>query len=130
MPEVRTSRHTKTRRLLSVAFVLYALALISGTHWPNPIQLDVPPQSDKVVHFVAFFFWMLIFRSSRALGSISNSTSLYISIAMCYAAFDEITQGLPGINRTVSIGDLLANFAGILTAAVIFSAVTRHKTSP
>lgn len=98
-----------------MVFVLYALALTTGTHWP---RLELPPESpasDKTIHVVAFCgLTLLLWRT----GWISRAW-LIAAVALVWSALDEVSQGLPGLYRTVSIKDLIANIAGVFAALLI-----------
>jgi len=96
----------RTTTLWRIAFVLYALALTVGTHWPNLTLSPEVPVSDKSIHFTAFgtltiLLWLTRWIRSRIVTGV---------IVMVWAAVDEVSQGLPGVHRTVSIYDLLANW--------------------
>ncbi|MFG0257067.1 MAG: VanZ family protein [Phycisphaerales bacterium JB043] len=126
MPEAHTPPRRSARPLWIIAFILYALALAGATHWPQPILVDAPPQSDKVVHFVAFFLWTTLLALTRLVTPSRESLPLLLTIGLCYAVLDELTQGIPGINRHVSMGDLLANASGVIGAVVIRALLLRR----
>lgn len=107
-----------TRR---VGFAAYALALATATHWPA-LTLGPDPgfRLDLLVHCAAFAVWTLLLAGCEWFGRIASrrNAALCAAVAASYAALDEVTQGFPGVNRTVLWSDLLANWAGVLVAGV------------
>jgi len=105
----------RQRRVLKpwrICFVIYAVVLTIATHWPN-LQLGPEiPATDKTIHLVAFGTFAILLWRSGWIGSLW----LLLPIAIAWAGIDEISQGLPGIHRTVSIYDMMANTMGIITA--------------
>ncbi|MGL4513781.1 MAG: VanZ family protein [Lacipirellulaceae bacterium] len=107
------------------------LALFAATHAPT-IQL---PQvsgwnTDKVVHFVAYFTLATLFVNwRRAAGS---AVSRWTTVALCvflaaWAAFDELTQ--PLVNRVADHRDWMADAMGVATALVLDRLVQRWRRS-
>jgi VanZ family protein len=95
-----------------MAFVLYAFALTLGTHWP---RLELPPTvpaTDKSIHLIAFGGLTFLLWKTRWLSALW----MVAMIALAWSALDEITQGLPGLNRTVTRYDFFANALGIVVA--------------
>ena len=92
--------------------MLYTLALTLGTHWP---RLELPPTvpaTDKSIHLVAFGGLTVLLWQTRWLKKLW----VVSLIALAWSALDELTQGLPGLNRTVTGHDLIANALGIMVA--------------
>ncbi len=125
-----------SRRLFSLAarltFAAYALALVVGTHWPRLDLHDAPLQaSDKVLHFVAFFFWTVFLTAAAFFGpALSRRNRLRAAaIAAIYAPLDELTQAIPGVNRAVSALDLAANLGGVAVAALLLALTARLARS-
>ncbi len=108
-------------RVWRICFVLYALALTTGTHWP---QLELPPEapfSDKTVHLAAFGGLTILLWLTRWI----SRTWVLIAVVLAWAAIDESSQGLPGIHRTVSMIDFAANATGIALAAILIVVAQR-----
>ncbi|TVQ62770.1 MAG: VanZ family protein [Phycisphaerales bacterium] len=108
------------RRHRRALFALYALALFAGTHWPS---LELAPvgginRFDLVLHFTAFFGWTVLCIGCAWFGPMLSARNVLrcALISIVYAAFDELTQGLPGINRHVALDDFLMNGAGVACA--------------
>lgn len=134
------------RRLARLAFWGYAVLLVVATHWPN-LRIDSTyiERPDIIIHMGAFGLWtmMLIatgYLASGASDPLAESGGLRgwakivaappcvffaWAAAMVYAAVDEVSQGLPGLGRTVAWDDYAANSAGILTASIVVLVVGR-----
>ena len=110
------------KRAATPAATCYWLALYVGTHIPNPEILIGPHVSDKVLHFSAYFGLYLILairiRILRNAWPTMRQTIMLVAITSLYSAFDEITQGIPIINRYPDVMDAVADCAGVITAMV------------
>ncbi len=106
-------------RARRVVFVAYAVALATGTHWPA-LTLGPDPgfRLDIVVHLAAFAAWTFLLAGCEWFGVIDSrrNTAWCVAAAAAYAALDEATQALPGVNRTVLWSDLIANWSGVAFA--------------
>ncbi len=119
---------------IRLAFILYALTLATGTHWPG-LVIRVPSfnYADKVVHFTAFLLWTVLLGLTgwcRVKGSPRRQLFAIGLIAGLYAAVDELTQGLPGVMRTVSASDLAANWLGITFGVLTLIIIGRGRDRP
>ncbi len=143
------------RRLARLAFWGYAVLLFVATHWPNlRIESSVIDRPDILIHMCCFGMWTLLLigtgylapgardpvaESSGVRGWIRITTDVRTvllagAVALLYAAFDEVTQGVPGLGRTVAWDDYAANSAGIVIASIvailgryIFAALRQHR---
>lgn len=122
------------RSLAWFTFGGYAGAIFSLTHWPR-LQLPMlVPRSDLWVHCFVFGLWAILFAICRPAGPLLSGRNIRWSsgVAVVYAVIDELTQGLPGINRSVGVDDLGANLLGILGAVsilwVLRSAILARRT--
>ncbi len=110
------------KRLATPAAAFYWLALYIGTHIPNPDVLIGTHVSDKVLHFSAYFgLYLVLACRIRILDDnwpTMRQTIILAAMTSLYSAFDEITQGIPVINRYPDIMDAVADCAGV--AAAIF----------
>ena len=94
------------------AAVLAILVLLIGTHIPR-LELGPPDDGpDKLLHFFAFGVVATLLRIS----SLGRSTLRTALIAGTLALLDEVTQELPGLNRSFDPLDLVADAGGIATA--------------
>jgi hypothetical protein len=108
-------RRERVARPWRIAFVLFTLALIIGTHLPGPAPEDIQnthASPDKFMHFVGFgAFTILLWMT----GWIRWwwITSL---IAIGFVIIDEWTQSVISINRESSGSDIAAGVLGVLAA--------------
>ena len=120
---MNVERMIPARRVRRVVFALYALALFTGTHWPRLEFPDVGDISrvDLILHFVAFFGWTALCIGCAWFGPILSRRNIgwCAVVSLCYAAIDEATQALPGVNRQVGLDDFLMNGAGVVSAAAL-----------
>ncbi|USN99927.1 MAG: VanZ family protein [Phycisphaeraceae bacterium] len=111
--------------LARIGFVVCALVLVTLTHWPN-LQVEGPiPQSDKLYHMIAFFCWMQLLLATGWLDRrwAWKNLAIAMPLAIAYAGLDELSQGLPGLGRTVAWSDFAANCVGIEIGAVVWLVV-------
>ena len=107
-------------RLLMIRFffVVYAVALAVGTHYPGIRIEGAMERPDLLVHVAAFGFWAFGLMLCRFFGPVLSLRNVLISaaVALVYAGVDEYSQGIPGLNRTVAMDDFLAGGVGIIGA--------------
>jgi len=98
-----------------VAFGVYALILVTLTHWPKLAIAGPIPRTDLVAHLGAFGLWAMLLAGARWFGSAASPRNLLICgvIGVVYAAVDELTQGFEALGRTVALSDWIANIVGI-----------------
>lgn len=114
-------------------FLGYWLAMFVATHLPRigEVGRAFPfPHFDKVLHFCMFAGWMALCRwlLRRPGGRPGRKAMVGVFLAgALYAAFDELTQSLVG--RDTSLGDFLADMAGMLAALWFAEARSRRRTS-
>ncbi|MGP1271815.1 MAG: murein biosynthesis integral membrane protein MurJ [Phycisphaerales bacterium] len=110
-----------TSRLVTVtrlAFIVYAAVLAYATHKPN-LVIDGPvPRTDLFVHLGAFFVWTALLIGTGWTGPWSRRSAVLRAgaIGLLYAAVDESTQAIPGLNRVFAFDDMAANAVGSLLA--------------
>ena len=115
------------KRVVTPAAAGYWLALYVGTHIPNPDMLIGTHVSDKVLHFSAYFgLYFVLATRIRVLHEAwptMRQTIILAAITSLYSAFDEITQGIPIINRHPDIMDAVADCAGVVAAIFVVGIV-------
>jgi VanZ family protein len=98
------------------AFGVFAGTLFALTHWPRlAIHVNIE-RPDLIIHVTAFAMWVGLGIAAAPFGralSLRNINKVALA-GVCYAPLDELSQGLPGLGRTVGLDDLAANCAGIL----------------
>ena len=130
VPAQPVASHTRPARWLvgirtpvRAGFVLYALILVTLTHWPGLGVPAVVKRPDLVVHFGAFGLWTVLLHLTGWIGALGTARSLRVGtlIAVAYALVDETSQGIPILRRVVAIDDAIANLGGVLlgTLAII-----------
>jgi VanZ family protein len=125
---VPDERRVKRLRVLWIGFWVLLFGL---THWPKPPPLGHIPESDKVMHFIAYFtlalaggrLWLAQRRTLTA-GWIIVWWGVYAG----YAAIDELLQELPFIHRSCELGDWLADIVGV-SAALLITWSGRHRAA-
>jgi hypothetical protein len=97
-----------------LAFVLYALALATGTHWPKlELHLGDRPAPDKLIHLVAFGGLAVLLWQTRWVSGLGRLAL----IGLAWSAVDETTQAIPGLGRHLSWLDMIAGQIGIVLVA-------------
>jgi VanZ family protein len=114
-------------KVATPAAAIYWLALYVGTHIPNPDMLIGAHVSDKVLHFGAYFGLYLVLavriRILREAWPTVRQTIILAAMTSLYSAFDEITQGIPIINRHPDIMDAVADCGGVVAAIFVVGIV-------
>jgi len=126
-------RWTPARWARRTVFILYAIALFLGTHWPQ-LDLGEPPVDhfDKFLHFGAFAGWSLLLAACGFFGAPLSKRNLAwcLPIALVYAGLDELLQAIPALNRHASWWDYGANTAGVLGAFLVCLGLRRFLGTP
>ena len=100
------------RRPWRIAFILYAIALTIGTHWPRLEFGPEMPASDKSLHVIGFgVATILLWRT----GWFRRRWAVMVVVAV-WSVFDELSQAIPGLGRAVGTPDLIANGLGVIIA--------------
>jgi VanZ family protein len=97
------------------AFGAYVLVLLTATHWPTVDLGEAPPNTDKVLHIAAYGVWGVLALASGLFGHwAAPGTLLRVGlVGAAFAAVDEATQSLPGVNRHSSLTDWIADLFGL-----------------
>ncbi|MBI3837602.1 MAG: VanZ family protein [Planctomycetia bacterium] len=113
----------RTKRRNKAALVLlagYSLALVVGTHIPNPPEVIMSGPSDKSLHLAAYaglaFLVSLNWFLRQALGWRQRIAIL--GLLAVFGAVDEITQ-IP-VGRECDVFDWTADVAGALVGSALF----------
>jgi len=108
------------KKVATPVAAIYWLALYVGTHIPNPDMLIGAHVSDKVLHFSAYFGLYLVLatriRIIHEAWPTMRQTIILAAMTSLYSAFDEITQGIPIINRHPDIMDAVTDCGGVVAA--------------
>jgi VanZ family protein len=108
-------------RTLYILFIVWMVLLTIGSFLPStsfPTWVDLGGNREKVAHFVAYFFTALLFYLTFR--TRFRSTDIYAMLfAAGYGTLMELAQLLaPG--RACSLGDVVANFSGVLFFFVLY----------
>lgn len=117
------------RTCARIAFACYALALVTATHWPAlKIASHGVSRLDLFIHAGAFGAWTFLFTLGGFYGPVLSRHNIVRSTAtaLAYALLDELTQGLPVLQRTVDPLDLAANAAGIVLVGLALLQLARR----
>ena len=104
-----------SRGVFAVA-VLVSLAVLFA---PGPAVPSAPAGVDKVVH-VSLFAALALTGRWAGIGRTVLATLLPV-----YAAGSELLQMVPALQRDGSLGDFLADVAGVLAGLLVWFLVTR-----
>ena len=112
------------RQALGILLACYWVALFVATHIPLPKVSELPKNSDKGMHVLAFgglaFLLLVWLSASRPLTPFRVSKAL--AIAALYAGIDESLQKLLDY-RTFDLYDLAANWMGLMIGLATFLAI-------
>ncbi len=114
LPLTRRERLLRLHHWSGWILMLYAMALFTGTHLPNPAVLLPVETNDKWLHFSAYFglaFLLAAWRSSKAAINWRVTVGIW-TMAAATGIADELTQMLPGINRHCELLDWIADLTG------------------
>lgn len=121
------------RRLCTIALAGYWAALFVSTHMPMPDLGDLPKNSDKIMHFVAYagLSFLIGLRWSFGRRLTMTLAARVFAVTFAYAIIDELLQTIPALNRTGDVYDVLADCCGSLIGlsllAVVRAAVRRLR---
>jgi predicted Zn-ribbon and HTH transcriptional regulator/VanZ family protein len=93
-----------------IAFIVYLLALIAGTHWPQFQLAAEIPATDKSLHLLAYAGLTYLLWRTRWI----RSRWLVALFAALLSIVDEISQAIPGLGRDSHWHDLTADLLGVL----------------
>lgn len=108
------------KALIRIAWFVYFAGLSTATHIPQMV-IDGPiPRTDLVIHLVCFGGWCALFIACGFFGPALSKGNIVRAgaIAAVYALVDELTQGIPGINRVVDATDAAANVGGTILVSL------------
>ncbi|MGV6814364.1 MAG: VanZ family protein [Phycisphaerales bacterium] len=105
--------------LCRVVFVVYALALLTATHWPGLAVHGPFSRMDLVVHASVMLVWTVLLYATRwvaagGCGCFKRRIAWTLVVGFCYAVFDELTQ--PMFGRVADPLDVSADWFGVLVA--------------
>jgi hypothetical protein len=107
------------RRRRTVLVVVAALAFVA-THWPR-LELAGTGGAplDKLAHALNFAVLTALFWQAGWVRRLP----ILPAVMVAWCSFDELSQGIPGLGRTVDLDDWLANLAGIAVSTAFIAAL-------
>jgi len=102
-------------------FAIYAIVLVIATHWPN-LRIEGPiERPDLFLHAGAFGLWTLLLVACSFFGRMLGSRNILASalVGSVVASLDELSQGIPALNRVSAVDDAVANLTGVILAAMM-----------
>jgi hypothetical protein len=116
-------------RLAVWIFLVFAVVLFTGTHWPK-LRIDGPiPRPDLWIHFAAFATWTFLCGCCAFFGPRWSRANIGTTclVALLYAALDEGLQLIPQLGRTAAFDDYGANAIGVAIGCVGLYAIRTWK---
>jgi putative peptidoglycan lipid II flippase len=104
-------------RVRGALFLVYAVALIVATHWPQLRLEEGPvPRPDLFIHFGAFGTLAFLLCLTGWCGPMGGPRTIFRALLVClpWCVIDESSQAIEGLGRVVSLDDLLANWGGVV----------------
>ena len=109
----------RARTAWRIALLAGAIVVETGTHWPK-LTLGTPDQPvDKLLHASAFGMLTALVLQARVVGR----RWMVLPLMLAWSAVDELTQGIPGLNRSVDLDDWIADAIGIVLALAFAAAL-------
>ena len=113
-----------------IGFVVYALALLTATHWPGLAIKSSFSRMDLVVHASVLLVWTVLLYSTRWIatggcGCFKRRIAWTLVVGFCYAVFDELTQ--PMFGRVADPLDVTADWFGVVVACGVIALWVRMK---
>lgn len=101
-------------------FILYAIALFTGTHWPQ-LVIPMAGRPDLVVHLALFGVWTVLLFISGLLGDPRTWRAVAVVhvVAVLYAAVDEGLQAVPFVRRWFAWDDMMFNTFGVVLGTLV-----------
>jgi len=121
MPPPTTPLAPRSDRRILAVWIAYWIALVAATHLPGQqVRRFGLGVSDWLLHTTAYaglaaLTWLAVGHRSRSSGW------RWMGVLIAFGALDEITQPLVG--RSAQLGDWLADAAGVLGVATVWTGV-------
>jgi VanZ family protein len=114
------SQRSHGTKLLRAFFILYALALLTATHWPGLAVKGPFNRMDLVIHCGAFGLWTLMLGLTgwiRSTCCVRRQALIVGLIGIAFGWIDESTQ--PMFSRVFDWLDIAADMTGAIGASII-----------
>jgi hypothetical protein len=111
------------KRCARWALPLYLAALTVATHWPK-LEINAgPPSTDKFLHCLAFGLIPILLW----LTGWFRSLWVVLAAALAWAGLDELSQAVPGVERSVTWNDFFASAMGVVAATIAIALARRAR---
>jgi hypothetical protein len=112
---------TAGRALRNRRTVLVIVAILSfvATHWPRLVLGTGGTSIDKLAHATNLAVLTTLFWQAGLVRRIP----IAFGVMLLWSTFDELSQGIPGLGRTVDFDDWLGNLAGIAMSLAFVAAL-------
>lgn len=114
-------------RTWRTAFVAYAIALFTMTHWPKLVVQGPVPRTDLWAHFAAFSLWTVLLGGSFGRGLPLWALAL---VGFAYAGVDEGLQAIPALGRVCAWDDFFADCGGVVIGVGVLALWRRVTGTP
>jgi hypothetical protein len=106
------------------AFAVAVLVSLAVLFAPASDVPTAPPGVDKIVHG-------LLFVALAVTGRWAGIRQSLLGAALVgYAVVSELVQGLTALDRSMSLGDWLADVAGVVTGLALWALILRRSAAP
>jgi membrane associated rhomboid family serine protease len=106
------------------AFAVAVLVSLAVLFAPASDVPAAPPGVDKVVHGLLFLALALTGRWAGIRQSLLGAA------LVGYAVVSELVQGLTPLDRSMSLGDWLADVVGVVTGLALWALILRRDAAP
>ncbi len=106
------------------AFAVTVLVSLAVLFAPASDVPSAPPGVDKVVHGLLFLVLALTGRWAGI------PQSLLGAALIGYAVVSELVQGLTPLDRSMTVGDWLADVAGVVVGLTVWALILRRRRAP
>jgi hypothetical protein len=106
------------------AFAVAVLVSLAVLFAPASDVPSAPPGVDKIVHVGLFLVLELTGRWAGIRQSLLGAA------LVGYAVVSELVQGLTPLNRSMTVGDWLADVAGIVAGLALWALILRRRARP
>lgn len=114
------------KTLLSIALIVYFIAIIALAVLPGVAETGTKFASDKVWHFTEFLIFGLLLLFTSFFFKLQDKYLSCMVIAMFVILVSEIVQ-IPVTGRTFSVKDMIADMAGVAVAFFVIFILDKSK---
>ncbi len=116
------SPHGGFRTIRVLTFLGFSGFLLTATHAPLPaLGPPVISWQDKAVHALVYLLWAVILLRAMPAKWLERKSGWLLAAfsGVLFAGLDEITQGIPCLNRSPDVWDFVADVVGVLSGLLL-----------